>query len=56
MDEFALHFKTISCINYRTQIITESCRVNCNAAFCIIKHYIKHVNGLFKARRHFKYP
>ena len=53
---FALHFKSISCINYRTKIITESCRVNYNAAFCIIKHVIKHVNGLFKARRHFKYP
>ena len=36
MDEFVLHLKTITCINYRTQIITESCQVNGNTAFRFI--------------------
>ena len=36
IDEFVIHLKTITCINYRTPVITESCRVNDNTAFCFI--------------------
>ena len=57
MDEFVLHLKTITYINYRTPIITESCRVNGNTAFLFyLTSGIKHVKCPFIFRRHFKYP